>query len=75
MFPLSLALVAFAAGVVLPQWQPVLPPVVPWLGVALAGAIAGTALYALRRKLPVAHIAAPVRDRRSAPLRSSQPHR
>ena len=43
---LPLALAACAAGAVLLQWQPVLPPAAPWLGSA---AMTGLAAGALRR--------------------------
>ena len=60
MSALPLALVAFAAGVVLLQWQPALPPIAPWLGSALSAAVFGTALHALRRWFPIARVAATV---------------
>ncbi len=58
MAALPLALVAFAAGVVLLQWQAVLPQVVSCLGGALAAATAGATLHLLRQRLPAQRIAA-----------------
>ncbi len=46
MTALPLALIAFAAGAVLLQWQPALPPVVPWLVGAVAAATGGVILRA-----------------------------
>ncbi len=47
---LPIALVAFAAGIVLLQWQPALPEVAPWIGGAVAGLVAAGALrFALRQ--------------------------
>ncbi len=57
---LPLALVAFAAGVVLLQWQPVLPAVAPWLGGAFVAAIGAAGVHALRRRVLLGRIAATV---------------
>jgi len=38
---------AFAAGVVLLQWQPALPPVPPWMGVAAAAALCSLGVVAI----------------------------
>ena len=55
-FPaLPLALAAFAAGVVLLQWQPVLPAVAPWLGGAVLVATIAVALRASTRHSAIAH--------------------
>ena len=51
-FPL--ALLAFAAGVVLLQWQPALPPVLPWIGAAAVAAAGGVGARALAGRSPVA---------------------
>ncbi len=51
---LPLVLLAFAAGVVLLQWQPVLPPVLPWIAAAAAVALAsvGARATAARPSVP-----------------------
>ncbi len=43
---LPLVLLAFAAGVVLLQWQSVLPPVLPWIGAAVAVALGSVGAWA-----------------------------
>ena len=55
---LPLVLVAFATGVVLLQWQPVLPAVAPWLGGAFVAAIVAAGACALRRSVLLGRIAA-----------------
>src|SRR5512147_672938 len=49
MSALHFALAAFAAGAVLLQWQPVLPSIAPWLGVAAGCALLATVLTPLAR--------------------------
>ena len=43
---LPLVLLAFAAGVVLLQWQSVLPPVLPWIGAAVVVALGSVGAWA-----------------------------
>jgi competence protein ComEC len=61
MSALPFALLAFATGAVLLQWQPALPLVVPWLGGGVAAAVAGAVLCVAGRlahvRLPAAALA------------------
>jgi competence protein ComEC len=56
---LPIALLAFAAGATLLQWQPALPPIMPWLVAAGAFAIAVVASHWLGRRLHVCGVVAP----------------
>ena len=51
---LSLVLLAFAAGVMLLQWQPALPPVLPWIGAAAVAAVASLGARVASGRLPAA---------------------
>ena len=53
MFALPLALAAFAAGAVLLQWQPVLPPVDFWGVVSTGAAAIAVALHVVAGRTPV----------------------
>jgi hypothetical protein len=50
---LSIALLAFAAGATLLQWQPVLPSIAPWFAAAGASAIGALALLGLGTRLQI----------------------
>ena len=51
---LLFALLAFAVGVLLLQWQAALPPVMPWLGAAAVAAAGSVGARALAGRAPVA---------------------
>ena len=54
---LPAGLAAFAAGVVLLQWQPVLPASAPWLGAAALAAILAAALHGFARRSNFVYVA------------------
>ena len=55
-FVLPLRLAAFAAGVVLLQWQPDLPPIAPWLVAAAVTALFAAVLRACLERLPAKRV-------------------
>ena len=57
---LPLMLVAFAAGVVLLQWQPVLPPILHCIGAAAAAASGAVGAWAMAGQRRVARGIPPV---------------